>query len=323
MPSHNNIAWAILTLFAGSGGGASYANLTPAVPPQVAGQSAVPPTPITTPPPDLPAAEGPSGSSQTSADRYDEVGYASWYGDELRGHRTASGATFDPDWITAAHRSLPLGSFVEVTSLDTGRTILLQITDRGPHRSGRLIDLSLGAAKLLGVDRKSIAPVRVRLVDPPAPDQTALAEGRPASTRLDSPTVLLTGLRARLIGPAQLVSTPSAIKVAAVSPAVVARPKPSLPAPRPTAIEHLPPAKHSGSTNPAKLIVGKYRVQVAAFSNKARADELAKRLGGSVSPSGGFWRVRLGPFFDSADANRARDGAAKRGYGDARVVRDD
>lgn len=97
---------------------------------------------------------------------YDANGLASWYGEEAAGHRTASGDLFDPDGITAAHRSLPLGSLAEVTLVDTGRSVVVRINDRGPGRRDRIIDLSRGAARALGTDRLSIAAVRVRAVAP-------------------------------------------------------------------------------------------------------------------------------------------------------------
>jgi rare lipoprotein A len=115
---------------------------------------------------------------------YDRLGYATWYGPES-GNTTASGERFRPDGISAAHTTLPLPTYAEVTSLDTGRTILLRINDRGPFSTGRslIIDLSRGAAEQLGVKRQGIAPVRVRVVDPPDRDKQRLREGLPAAER--------------------------------------------------------------------------------------------------------------------------------------------
>ena len=80
---------------------------------------------------------------------YDMLGYASWYGNES-GKRTANGERFRPGWATAAHTTLPLPSYVEVTALDTGRRIIVRINDRGPFAgSSRIIDLSRGAAEQL------------------------------------------------------------------------------------------------------------------------------------------------------------------------------
>ena len=89
------------------------------------------------------------GRSYTPVDQtdYDEVGYASWYGSELAGRPTANGEAFVAEGVSAAHRTLPLPSYVEVTRLDTGRTILVRINDRGPADPTRLIDLSAGAAR--------------------------------------------------------------------------------------------------------------------------------------------------------------------------------
>src|SRR5688572_10478429 len=110
---------------------------------------------------------------------YDRVGYATWYGPES-GNQTANGERFRPDGITAAHTTLPLPSYVEVTALDTGRRILVRINDRGPFAGGRIIDLSRGAAEQLGVKAQGVAPVRVRVVEPLDGDRKRLREGKPA-----------------------------------------------------------------------------------------------------------------------------------------------
>ena len=109
---------------------------------------------------------------------YDEVGYATWYGNES-GNQTASGERFQAKWITAAHTTLPLPTYVEVTALDSGKRIIVRVNDRGPfsgHR--RIIDLSRGAAELLGL--KATAAVRVRAVHPSEKDRERLREGKPA-----------------------------------------------------------------------------------------------------------------------------------------------
>jgi rare lipoprotein A len=111
---------------------------------------------------------------------YDMLGYASWYGNES-GNRTANGERFRPGWITAAHTTLPLPTYVEVTSLDTGRRIVVRVNDRGPFVKGaRIIDLSRGAAELLGMRTQGQAPVRVRRIEPLERDRERLREGKPA-----------------------------------------------------------------------------------------------------------------------------------------------
>lgn len=83
--------------------------------------------------------------------RDDEVGIASWYGPGFQGNFTASGEVYDMYAVSAAHKTLPFGSIVRVTDLETGRSIVVRINDRGPYVKGRIIDLSFGAARLLGL----------------------------------------------------------------------------------------------------------------------------------------------------------------------------
>ena len=92
---------------------------------------------------------------------FQQVGTASWYGPGFHGKRTASGERFDQNALTAAHRKLPLGSVVKVTNLDNGRSIVVAINDRGPYTKGRVIDLSKGAARKLGIVDDGIAKVRI------------------------------------------------------------------------------------------------------------------------------------------------------------------
>ena len=91
---------------------------------------------------------------------FTETGVASWYGPGFH-HRAAAGTSYDQNGMTAAHRTLPLGSTVRVTNLQTGGQVLVRITDRGPFAPGRVMDLSLGAAKAIGLYRQGIARVRV------------------------------------------------------------------------------------------------------------------------------------------------------------------
>ena len=96
-----------------------------------------------------------------------ETGLASWYGVPYHGRRTSSGEVYDMYQVSAAHREIPLGSWVEVTHLSNGRSLTVRINDRGPFIEGRIIDLSYAAASLLGVVGPGVAPVRVRLSQSP------------------------------------------------------------------------------------------------------------------------------------------------------------
>ena len=101
---------------------------------------------------------------QTGTTAREQVGTASWYGQWHHGRETASGTVFDMYRLTAAHRTLPLGSRVQVTAIDTGRSVEVTITDRGPYVAGRIIDLSYAAAHRLAAVDRGVIPVRVRVM---------------------------------------------------------------------------------------------------------------------------------------------------------------
>jgi len=98
-----------------------------------------------------------------------ETGLASWYGPPYHNRRGANGEVYDMNAMTAAHRTLPLNSIVRVTNVSNDKSALVRITDRGPFVEGRVIDLSLAAAKELGVWRAGIAKVRLEVLEAPAP----------------------------------------------------------------------------------------------------------------------------------------------------------
>jgi rare lipoprotein A len=104
-------------------------------------------------------------SKQTKNSPY-EVGTASWYGEYFQGKETASGEPFDMQALTAAHPTLPLGSFVRVTNLRNGRAIVVRINDRGPFVERRIIDVSYNTARILGFRERGLQRVRLDLVRP-------------------------------------------------------------------------------------------------------------------------------------------------------------
>jgi rare lipoprotein A len=107
-------------------------------------------------------AEAPPGAEDV------QVGYATWYGRAFAGRRTASGERFDPRKLTAAHRTLPFGTWVEVRRVDNGETVRVRVTDRGPWgHEDRIIDLSQAAAAKIGLTRSGMTRVELRVV--PAP----------------------------------------------------------------------------------------------------------------------------------------------------------
>src|SRR5712691_4192279 len=106
---------------------------------------------------------------------YHESGIASWYGEAFHGRDTANGEAFDLNAVTAAHRTLPLPSIVEVTNLDNGRSIQVRVNDRGPYARGRIIDLSRRSAQLLGFEAQGTAKVRVKILVPESIQAASLA----------------------------------------------------------------------------------------------------------------------------------------------------
>lgn len=98
---------------------------------------------------------------------YEQVGKASWYGSPHHGRRTASGDVFDMYERTAAHRTLPFGTWVLVENLKNGRKVEVRINDRGPFKRGRILDLSYAAAKRLKAVRAGVVPIRLQVIRVP------------------------------------------------------------------------------------------------------------------------------------------------------------
>jgi len=260
--------------------------------------------------------------------------------------------------ITVAHRTLPLPSYVEITSLRTGRTILARVERRGPMTGTGLVELSPGAAAQLGDEGTRMA-VRVRRVNPPEADRALLRTGQSAPPRMDTPMSLVAVLQ-RKLDPAMPAPAPSA---APAEPAPAAAPVPmagvgkatkarsakaaaktaTTPAPTPAPAKPAEPPKNAGL--PAKPAVrpatekasaqkpsarpkpsagqGRFVVQVGAFSNADGAARAARQVGGTVSSAGRFHRVRIGRFATAAQASAALAKAKAAGYSDARIQRAD
>jgi rare lipoprotein A len=102
-----------------------------------------------------------------------EAGIASWYGIPYNGRPTASGEIYDMEQISAAHRTFPFGTWLEVTDLDNGKKIEVRVNDRGPFVKHRIIDLSLGAAREIEMVGPGTARVRLKVIRPPVPDPVA------------------------------------------------------------------------------------------------------------------------------------------------------
>jgi rare lipoprotein A len=138
------------------------------VPPPPAPRNGIPPS---TPSASLPYADSPADAAFVASHRpvYTINGTASWYGPPYNKRRGANGEIFDQDALTAANRTLPLNSLIEVTNLRTGRSAIMRVTDRGPFVPDRVLDLSVGSAKIVGVYLPGLAPVRIDVYAAPAP----------------------------------------------------------------------------------------------------------------------------------------------------------
>jgi rare lipoprotein A len=114
---------------------------------------------------------GCASQGQIDPDGYRAEGQASYYGARHHGNKTASGERFDQNALTAAHRSLPFGSWVQVTNLRNNKTVVVRINDRGPYAKKRIIDLSQKAAEQLDMLRDGVVPVRVEQLADQAPSR--------------------------------------------------------------------------------------------------------------------------------------------------------
>ena len=131
----------------------------------------------------MPAADSKDAKSTSLADAapidganvsdFRQTGRASWYGRGFHGRRTANGEHYDMYAMTAAHRTLPLGSYVRVTSLASSKSVVVRINDRGPYARGRVIDLSYLAASALGMHRAGVAKVSIERVEKPEAERIA------------------------------------------------------------------------------------------------------------------------------------------------------
>jgi len=99
--------------------------------------------------------------------KFSQTGTASWYGRQFHGRKTASGETFDMNGMTAAHRSLPLNCYIRVTNKNNGKSVVVKVNDRGPFHGNRVLDLSYGAAKQIGITNAGTAKVSIERVQGP------------------------------------------------------------------------------------------------------------------------------------------------------------
>lgn len=258
-------------------------------------------------------------------------GIASWYGEEFAGRTTANGEIFDPMLLTAAHRTLPFGTVVDIRNAKTSQSVRVRINDRGPYIGNRVIDLSYAAAQQISLIEPGSGDVDITVVklgrgdrEPPAPyvvtvpepkEKMTIASSEPPAIEIPIPG-LAPGPTAKPAPPEPVVvdrvevveqhggvdtrrqvsadgKTIETVEVATLTP--TATPTLTAPAPRPPRI-----ARKSGQ----------FIVQVGAFSVEANAKALQQRLGrigqDAWVDKESLYRVRIGPFATRDQAMKAR-----------------
>lgn len=217
---------------------------------------------------------------------WSESGLASWYGPGFAGNPTASGEIYNPDNLTAAHKTLPLGTLVRVYNIDNDREMIVRINDRGPFVRGRVIDLSRAAAEVLGFRDEGLAQVELTAVVPPRTRSASQAlfdaVGRAADAGLDAllPDESTDGADEQVVGSKNRPSTPAE------------DPAPS-------------PHRNTDATDDG------FFIQVGAFRDSYNAGDLIRRIEQlGMSPvlrkSDDVVRVLVGPFDDRRNALSAQ-----------------
>ncbi|WP_439859821.1 septal ring lytic transglycosylase RlpA family protein [Pseudomonas sp. MBLB4136] len=244
----------------------------------------------------------------SDARRYTAVGTASWYGTKFHGQATANGEAYDLYGMTAAHKTLPLPSYVRVTNLDNQRSVILRVNDRGPFYSDRIIDLSFAAAKKLGYAESGTARVKVEGIDP---HEWWAQQGRPVPLVLAAPQQ-------------------------AAKPQVIAQPVAE-------PLEHYspPPQQHAAAVLPVQIDAKKNAsvgasglyLQVGAFANPDAAELLKAKLSDTVAApvfissvvrnQQILHRVRLGPIASQGEAEQLQDSVRLANLGQPTLVRAD
>ncbi|MEZ5916276.1 MAG: septal ring lytic transglycosylase RlpA family protein [Parvularculaceae bacterium] len=243
---------------------------------------------------------------------YDEKGVASWYGDAFHGKLTANGEIFDKNRLSAAHKTLPLPTYVEVENLENGRKLVVRVNDRGPFVDDRVIDLSHAAADELGFTQKGLARVRVKYIGEADIKAVAAKSGDKAQLRL-----------------AEANARPARPRVQPAAPAVAANigagsPRVSDPDPMATLIA----TEVSPQIKPAMPATADLWLEVAAVDDLNKLESLKLNLPElgpiSVRTESGLeprhW-LRAGPFTDETIALSMLTRVQAAGFGGARLVR--
>jgi rare lipoprotein A len=236
---------------------------------------------------------------------YDEAGIASWYGPQFHRRMTSNGEWFDMNELTAAHATLPLPSYAEVSNLENGRTVVVRINDRGPFVGTRVIDLSRRSAEVLGFKAMGTARVRVQYIGPaPLNDQGEHLAAMNNELRHGTPLPDLMAAADRQVS--------GGTQVAGVDPG--------------NGFQQWP--KTSIASASTDYDSPEYFIQVGSFADPYNAERAREELQNSgpvqvdqlMGSQGLLYRVRIGPMHDEGEAQIALRQAYELGHPDARLI---
>ncbi len=248
---------------------------------------------------------------------YDETGIASWYGQKFHGRPTANGEVFDMNRLTAAHRTLPLPSYVTVVNLENGRSINIKVNDRGPFARNRIIDLSRRSAQLLGMEKKGTALVRVKILADESRALAARLQGKAAVNVVKTPIIVASLPKADVSSESlPLLPGAAAAKAARIMPAAA----------EPQAAAASPP--DLGKVKLLPVAATRIFVQAGSFSLFTNANKVRAKLSWlgpvrifPVLVNGqDMFRVRVGPLDSVASADHMLDWVIGVGYTDSHIV---
>jgi rare lipoprotein A len=262
---------------------------------------------------------------------YDETGIASWYGAKFHGKLTANGEVYDMNALTAAHRTLPMPSFVRVTNLENGRSLVLKVNDRGPFAKGRIIDISRRGSQLLGFQQQGTARVRVQILADQSRAIAARMQNQDQLARVGSPITVDKMPKATVSAETLPVPDGASASTSTVTPAPAGQPAPI---PQATEVARQEDLIKNAEKEPR---LGQERVEPTSIFVQAGAFGLfenANKVRASLSPLGNvfldrvlvngrdLFRVRVGPIANVGEADTVLARVVGTGYPDARIIVD-
>ncbi len=256
-------------------------------------------------------------------------GTASWYGSKFHGNKTSNGEVYDMMQLSAAHKTLPIPTYLKVTNLENNRSTILRVNDRGPFHSGRIIDLSYAAAHKLGFADSGTAKVEIRAIQVPNPADVVKEEVKSPPPPAPAAVVVTPINLARPL--AQVTPLPmEEIVVPIEEPPLIPSPVavPSAPTPPQKAPE--PKSELTGSDNTKPAANTPVYLQLGAFGRQENATSLKQRLEQQgmksivqdevVVAEKPLYRLRIGPISDPAAAQQQLQQALSLGVAGARLL---